>query len=75
MSLDTTYEPSDRIDALSPSQLDLIARTDNGILLRYLELNTIFDVHRIRLMLELGAVEARRLLAENPITAGRTSKG
>lgn len=73
MSMDTTYTHSDRIDALSPAQLDLIARTDNYILLSDLERNTIFDVQRIRLMLELGAAEARRLLAEKPTPSQGTT--
>lgn len=72
MSAYTTYEPSDRIDTLSPEQLDLIARTRNDHLLRYLEECTIFDVHRIRLMLELGAAEARRLLADKTIPSQGT---
>lgn len=54
------YTKSDTIQTLTPEQLDLMAKTDSSLLIGYLERNTIFDVHRIRLMLELGASDAKR---------------
>jgi hypothetical protein len=56
------YTKSDTLNTLTPEQLDLMAKTDRNILLHYLEKNTIFDVHRIRLMLELAASEAAKRL-------------
>jgi len=60
----TTYTQADSIDALSNEQLELILRSENDVLISWLEENSIFDSHRIRLMLDLGAVEAKRRLSE-----------
>lgn len=57
-----TFKKRDKIDDLSAEQLELIVRTQSDILLMHLAQRTIFDVQRIRLMLELGAVEAKRRL-------------
>lgn len=59
----TTYSKPDSIDRLSDDQLELMANTDNHILVLYLETKTHFDAHRVRLLLELGAIEASRRLA------------
>ena len=56
----TTYTKEDTIDSITEDQLELIANSDGSFLLGFIEERTIFDVNRIRLMLELGAVEAKR---------------
>lgn len=56
------YSKDDTVETLSREQLELIARTDSDILLRVLADTTIFDVHRVRLMLDLGVVKAKRRL-------------
>lgn len=56
----TEYTKTDTIDSIDDEQLELIASSDSYWLLSYIEEKTIFDVNRIRLMLELGAIEAKR---------------
>lgn len=56
----TEYTKTDTIDSIDAEQLELIASSDSSWLLSYIEDKTIFDVNRIRLMLDLGAVEAKR---------------
>lgn len=60
---DLEYRPTDTPDSLSVAKLELIARTDSAHLLYFLSEKTLFDAERIRLMLELGAIEARRRAA------------
>lgn len=56
------YKALDEIGNLNTDQLDLMVRSDHGPLIDYLEKNTIFDVHRIRLLLELGQERANEML-------------
>lgn len=60
--MDDDYKSTDTIDGLSVAQLKLIARTENDLFLRVVDDTTLFDVQRIRLMLDLGIVEAKRRL-------------
>ena len=61
-SVENTYKKDDTIESLSVEQLELIAATQSDLLLVFLEKRTLFDVHRVRLMLDLGVVEAVRRL-------------
>ena len=61
---DVDYTERDEHNDLRLSQLKLIADSDNGPLLRFLEINTIVDIHRIRLMLEMGQEEAKNRVAK-----------
>jgi hypothetical protein len=56
----TTFSATDSVDSLSAEQLELMARTQHDILVHYLETKTHFDVHRVRLLLDLGVIEAKR---------------
>ena len=56
------YAKSDTIDALTADQLDLMARSEHDLLVFYLGERTVLDVHRIRLLLDLGKIEAKRRL-------------
>jgi len=56
----TTYNKTDTIDSVTKDQLELIAETDSVWLLNFIEDRSIFDVHRIRIILELGIIEAKR---------------
>lgn len=59
------YSKGDTINALTKEQIDLLAATDCGILIHCLRSRPgHFDVERIRLLLELGAVEAKRRQAD-----------
>ena len=49
-------------DSLTEDQLELIVRSKPDWLLDYIEANTIFDMHQIRLILEMGMIEAQRRL-------------
>lgn len=60
----TQYTKEDTIDSLSTEQLVLMANSDHQTLIQYIEENTIFDAQRIRLLLEMGAEEAKRRLNE-----------
>lgn len=57
-----TYSKYDTVDSLTDAQLDLIVRTRNDHFLCWVGERSIFDVERLRLMLEMGAVEAARRL-------------
>lgn len=67
--MEDDYRSTDTIDALSYEQLALIVRTESDLLLRVIGDTTLFDVQRIRLMLELGQVEAKRRLEAFTSTA------
>lgn len=54
------YSSSDTVDGLSEGQLELIINSDNSFLISFLVDRTRADAHRIRLMLEMGQIEARR---------------
>lgn len=56
----TTFSATDTVDALSEEQLELMANTQHDILVHYLETMTRFDAHRVRLLLDLGVIEAKR---------------
>ena len=57
---EVSYGKDDRLDGLSVEQWELLANTQGDLLLSYLENRTVFDVHRVRLMLDLAVVEAKR---------------
>jgi len=67
--MEDDYKSTDTIDGLSVEQLELIARTESDLFLRVIGDTTLFDVQRIRLMLELGIFEAKRRLALIPSNA------
>jgi len=54
----TVYTVMDKKDNLTKDQLESMANSDHSLLIRYIEENTIFDAHRIRLLLELGCEKA-----------------
>ncbi len=56
----TIYSKNDTLDGLTLDQLDLMARSDPSFVVRFLDENSGYDAHRIRLLLELGAIEAKR---------------
>jgi hypothetical protein len=56
------YSESDKIDTLTAEQLDLMARSEPSFVTRFIADRSTFDTHRIRLLLELGAIEAKRRL-------------
>jgi hypothetical protein len=58
------YTENDRRDKLATYQLELMARSDHDIFIDYLENETIFDAHRIRLLLEFGQDKVRELLED-----------
>lgn len=58
----TSYTAQDMVETLSVEQLDLMARSDCDWHISVIEDTTLFDAHRIRLLLELGRVEANRRL-------------
>jgi predicted RNase H-like nuclease (RuvC/YqgF family) len=57
-----SYSKSDKWDDLRNSQLQLMAESDHGPLIRFLEDNTFFDHQRIRLLLETGSIKAKEIL-------------
>ena len=54
------FSEHDTIGDLTFDQLESMASSRHDILVDYLEHETIFDAHRIRLLLELGVREAKR---------------
>lgn len=72
--MENDYRSTDTIDELSAEQLELIVRTESDLLLRVIGDTTLFDVQRIRLMLELGQVEAKRRLEILPSNAALTRR-
>ncbi|GBG14555.1 BolA family transcriptional regulator [Novimethylophilus kurashikiensis] len=59
----TTYSACDTLDSLNSEQLELLSKSQCDLLIVYLAERTHFDAHRIRLLLEMGAIEASRRLA------------
>lgn len=62
------YTADDTPESLSREQLKLMANSDSSLLLYHLESTTSYDVHRVRLLLELGVREAKRLADQAPET-------
>jgi hypothetical protein len=48
-----------------------MARSDHEFVIGYLEDRTIFDAHRIRLLMELGVIAAKQKLEELEREEGR----
>lgn len=65
------FEESNTIDDLSKEQLSVMARSDHGFLIWYLEDRTILDAHRIRLLFDLGVIAAKQKLEELEQEEGR----
>lgn len=61
---DVEYSEQDTVANLSKEQLELMAKSEHDWVVSFIEERTLFDVHRIRLMLELGAIEAKRRLGK-----------
>lgn len=57
-----TYTETDKKEDLDAGQLELMTKSDHSFLIDYLQHNTRFDAHRIRLLLELGQVKAKDML-------------
>lgn len=57
-----TYTADTTIEALTAEQLDLMARSQHDLLVGFLKQRSVFDAHRIRLLIELGVIEAGRRL-------------
>ncbi len=55
---------NDSVDSLNTEQLKWLAEVDAHFLIDYIERNTIFDSQLTRLLLELGAIKAQEMLAE-----------
>jgi hypothetical protein len=55
------FTENDTTDNLSDEKLKILADSNNSLLLACLE-KSIFDVERIRLLLELGIIEAKHRL-------------
>lgn len=64
------FTEADTIDTLNPEQLQEISRSDNRYLLGFLERNSVFDVPRVRLMLEMAVAAASARVAAAPQPAG-----
>ena len=58
----TTYAEHDSVESLTEDQLALMSTSDHGLFIRFIKDRPNFDIHRIRLLLDLGVVEARRRL-------------
>jgi hypothetical protein len=55
---------NDSVDSLNTEQLKWLADVDAHFLVDHIERNTIFDSQLTRLLLELGAIKAQEMLAE-----------
>ena len=61
MQEDITFTETDTLDTLSRAQIDLLANSKPEIFIMCMRSNPgYFDIERIRLLLELGRVEAQR---------------
>jgi hypothetical protein len=56
-----TFTEHDTKETLTVEQLELMAQSDDEFLTDYLAERTIFDAHRIRLLLELGSDKAKEM--------------
>ena len=55
-----TFSKSDKLESLSAEQLKLMGDSDPIFVVGFLESSSVYDVHRVRLLMELGAIEAKR---------------
>ena len=71
----TTFTESDSIDNLKEEQLKHLSMTDESLVVFFLKENTVFDSNQIRLLLELGKIEATRRLPmpESQVTTACSS--
>lgn len=59
------FSKTDRVDSLTAGQIDLLARTQNDIFICCMrERPGYFDIERIRLLMDLGVIEAKRRASE-----------
>jgi len=58
------YTEHDTPESLTEDQLKLLSESRPDWVLDYLSENTIFDIHSIRLLLEIGKNEAKKMLLE-----------
>lgn len=63
----------DSVDSLNTEQLKWLSDVDAHFLIDHIERNTIFDSQLTRLLLELGAIKAQELLAEQSKSAPKTN--
>lgn len=50
-------------DTLTKEQLEALVKSKSDLFLEYLKTETVFDVQRLRLLLEMGQSEASKRLA------------
>lgn len=55
---------NDTVDTLTTEQLKWLSDVDAHFLVDHIERNTVFDSQLTRLLLELGAIKAQEMLAE-----------
>lgn len=57
-----TFSETDTIANLTEEQLQLLERSDGSWVVEFIKTRSIFDAESVRLLLELGKIEARRRL-------------
>ena len=57
------YSTTDSTATLTKQQLELITESDHDFVIDYLKTRTRFDAEKIRLILELGCIEAKKRLS------------
>ncbi len=59
------FSKADRVETLTAGQIDLLARTQHDIFISCMrERPGYFDIERIRILLDMGVIEAKRRAAE-----------
>lgn len=59
------FTKADRVETLNAEQIDLLARTQHDIFICCMrERPGYFDIERIRLLMDMGVIEAKRRAAE-----------
>ncbi|MCY9874056.1 hypothetical protein [Vibrio barjaei] len=55
------FSKLDKIESLNIEQLEELVQVDSSWVIAHLERDTVFDAHRVRLLIELGLKQAEEL--------------